>query len=100
MGSLHAHEQIIARRSKVYLENAFQLKVNMKNQKPRGSKKNYKSVPKGRESSQKGRIQKGEYSPYNVCKKNNHLENDCYHHGKPIVTSCKNFGHVDNLENL
>lgn len=56
MGSLHAHEQIIDGRSEVSLENAFQLKDNLKNKKPRDFKKNYKSVPKGGESSQKRRI--------------------------------------------
>lgn len=32
-------------------------------------------------------LKKGEFPPCGVCKKNNHLENDCYHHGKPQCTN-------------
>ncbi|KAK4438122.1 hypothetical protein Salat_0146300, partial [Sesamum alatum] len=38
---------------------------------------------------------KGKYMTCRICKRTNHLEKDCYFHGKPQYRNCKRFGHVE-----
>ena len=83
MGSLQAHEQRLDRRNEATLENAFQLKVNLKNQKQKDFKKGYKGKAKDGESHQKKYATKGNFQPCVICKKTNHLEKNCFHRGKP-----------------
>lgn len=62
MGSLQAHEQRLDRRNEATLENAFQLKVNLKNKKQKDFKKRYKGKAKYGERHQNKYATKGNFN--------------------------------------
>lgn len=110
MGSLKSHEQRLSRHSEKSIENAFQskLKVGTKNcvrdhQIVIETKKGLLEKVKGRGRFSRGRGRNNltrnsgeniQQISCNICKKNGHLEKDCYFKGKPQCLHCKRFGHI------
>ena len=116
MGSLKAYEQRLIQRSEKSVENAFQSKLNMgsRSQEPkqhwheqergesfRGGRQGRNSRGRGRSWRGRGRTnfdersnERGSFQKCNICKRNGHVEKDCWFKGKPQCFDCKKFGHV------
>ncbi|KAL0317184.1 UNVERIFIED_CONTAM: putative mitochondrial protein [Sesamum angustifolium] len=90
VGSLEAYEKRRSRREEISLENAFQSKLNMRSQNYNRKEENFKSTMRDKKKQNKEK-----YIPCRICKRTNHLENDCYFRGKPQCRNCKRFGHVE-----
>jgi hypothetical protein len=113
LGSLKSHEQRLERHSEKSIESTFQSKltINSKNYEKRAltheqgegdSTRGGKSF-RARERSPRGRgggsyerkpSVEGSSQRCNICKKNSHVEKDCWFKGKPQCFNCKKFGHL------
>ncbi|TXG67366.1 hypothetical protein EZV62_008641 [Acer yangbiense] len=76
MGSLESHEQRRLLRNDQSVESAFQIKLNLKQQKSDYVADDSKPACK-------------------ICKKKNHDTSNCWHRGKPQCFNYKKFGHVE-----
>ncbi|XP_026417131.1 uncharacterized protein LOC113312607 [Papaver somniferum] len=104
---LKVYEERVPRHSEKSIESAFQSKMNLdtknsamkKNVYKGGSSSNFKGKGnwnKGGESSnnyQKSDSQ--QVSKCNFCKKNGHLEKNCWNKGKPQCRNCKKYGYSE-----
>jgi hypothetical protein len=108
LGSLKSHEQRLERHSKKSIESAFQSKltVNSKNSENRAlthkqgegdstrEGRNFRARARGRGSYERKPSVEGFSQRCNICKKNNHVEKDCWFKGKPQCFNYKKFGHL------
>ncbi|XP_019265508.1 PREDICTED: uncharacterized protein LOC109243068 [Nicotiana attenuata] len=82
MASLQAHEQRYLRHSKKSIESALQSKLNASTKSQGESSKGGKSG-RGGGRNQRGNSSNNSKQKCGICKRSNHVDKDCWFHGKP-----------------
>ena len=108
MGSLKSFKRKLIRRSEKSLDSAFQSKLNVGpkthdqgrgesfrgGRQARGRGRGWNFRGRGRGSVDRSPGDEGNSQKYRICKRSNHVEENCWFKGKPQCHNCKKFGHL------